>query len=101
MRVEEEPRPELPGAGEEEREPGGVRVEAKRDAVEGLERRSRVGRETVEDESGSGTAPAPAVGRDGLGRGWRCLGSLMVEAAKGKDDIGSGVETWSGDCMNE
>jgi hypothetical protein len=30
-----------PGAGDEEREPGGVRVEANSEAAEGLERRSR------------------------------------------------------------
>ena len=45
-------------------------------------------------EAESGSLPAP------VGRGCRCLGSFMGEAARGRDDIGS-AEALSGDCMDD
>lgn len=73
--------------GDEERDPGGVRVEAYREAVEGLGRRK--GRLASDCERGSAST------------GWRVLGSLMVEAAIGKDCIESVGESWFGDCMKK
>ena len=64
------------GAGDAERDPGGVRVDRKRDAAEGLDlrccSRSRKGSEASDCERGRESES-------------RCLGSLMAEAAMGSD----------------
>jgi hypothetical protein len=79
--VDGEPRPE----GDAEREPGGVRVEAKSEAEEGFGLRK--GRVASDCESGCASTC------------WRVLGSLMVDAARGGECIESAAESLSGDCM--
>jgi hypothetical protein len=79
----------LPGAGEADLEPGGLSVDANREADDTLARRvelERKGRDIVDSESG-----LVSTGMD-----CRCLGSLAEgEAACGRDCMGSGEEALS------
>jgi hypothetical protein len=79
-------------AGDAEREPGGVRVDRKRDAAEGFApRRSR---------RGSSDASDWARGCASLARDWRWWGDLMAAAAAmGRDWTDSAKGALSRGCM--
>jgi hypothetical protein len=74
------------GAGDEEREPGGEKVEAYRAAADGAERRSRMGRVTSDWESGVPCMEAIRVF-------WTL--KAADDAAMGGAEMGSVGESWS------